>query len=129
MLLAAAYHLGLRVSQVSWDSPNAHLNVSSRSVRELDSTRKPMPQPEPGKHFRVLGHDRGRYFYLPAGARRHVALHAVEHTPARLVALAPLEHWTSLFPPQDRRAPFDTARAADFLFTEARAAGIFEAER
>ena len=129
MLLAAAYHLGLRVSQVSWNSPNAHLNVSSRSVKELDSNLKPLPQPEPGQHFRVLGHNRGRYFYLPAGAMRHVVLRAVEHIPSRLVTLAPLEHWKSLFPPRDHRAPFDTARAAEFLFTEASTAGIFEADR
>jgi hypothetical protein len=129
MLLAAAYHLGMRVARASWDSPNAYLNVSSRSFRELDGNRKSLPQPEPGQHFRVLGYDHGRYFYLPAGASRHVALRAVDHIPSKLVRLAPLEHWTSLFPPKDRQAPFDTARAVDTLFIQARAAGIFGAEQ
>ncbi len=129
MLIAAAYQLGLRVSRASWSSPNAHFNVSSRSVRTLDSTLKPLPQPEPGQHFLVVGHNSGRYFYLPAGARQLVALRPTEHIPSRLVALAPIEYWTSLFPPRDRRAPFDTQRAACFLFSEAGKAGIFDPGR
>ena len=129
MLLAAAFHQGLRVSRVAWDSQNAYLNISSRAFRELDSDRRPLPQPEPGQHFRILGYDHGRFFYLPAGARRHVALRAAGHIPSQLLRLAPLEHWTGLFPPRDRRSLFDTAAAADTLFTEAYRVGVFQPER
>ena len=129
MLLAAAFHLGLRVSRIAWDSQNAYLNISSRAFRELDSDRRPLPQPEPGQHFRVLGYDHGKFFYLPAGAKRHVALRETGHIPSQLLRLAPLEHWTGLFPSRDRRSPFDTAAAADTLFTEAYRVGVFQPER
>ena len=129
MLLTAAFHLGLRVSRIAWDSQNAYLNVSSRALRELDSDRKPLPQPEPGQPFRILGHDHGRYYYLPAGARRLVALGATRHVPSQLLRLAPLEHWTGLFPPRDRRSPFDTIAAMVALFEEAHRVGVFQPER
>jgi hypothetical protein len=126
MLLTAAYHLGMKVVRVAWDSPNAFLNISSRSVSELASNRKPLPQPEPGQHFRVLGHNRGSFFYVPSGSKRVVALRAAAHTPAKLVQLAPLDYWTSHFPPRDRRSPFNSAAAMENLFFQARTAGIYE---
>jgi hypothetical protein len=126
MLLAAAYHLGLQVVRIAWNSPNAFLNVSSLSVRELDANQTPLPQPEPGEHFRVLGHHQGRFSYLPMGAKRVVTLRASAHTPANLQQLAPLGYWTSLFPPQNRRSPFDTYKAIDSLFAQAWKAGIYQ---
>lgn len=43
--------------------------------------------------FRMLGHNRGTYFYLPRGGGQIVELKSHEHTPLRLIALAPLNDW------------------------------------
>jgi hypothetical protein len=45
--------------------------------------------------FRMLGHNRGTYFYLPIGGGQIVGLRSHEHTPLRLLAIAPLNYWYS----------------------------------
>ena len=126
MLLAAAYHLGLQVRRVSPMGFTGFLNVSTLSVRAMDEEQKPpLLRPEDGEPFRVLGHKDGKFFYLPAGQDRAVVLAASAHTRTNLVRLAPLEHWTSRFPPRDRRGPFDTEAAFCDLFRKASEAGIF----
>lgn len=120
MLLAAAYHLGLLVRRTAWSSFVGYLNVSSRSIRALEDETKPrLPQPEVGQPFRVLGYDHGRFFYLPMGTERVITLRAQAHTPANLLRLAPLGHWTRLFPPRSRRAPFDSRAALCSLIRQA----------
>lgn len=129
MLIAAAYHLGLRVARVAPDSPNAHLNVSTRSVKEVGDDKVKVPQPDPGQHFRVLGHNHGLFFYSRGRSAKVLTLRATAHTPAQLKRLAPLDHWMGLFPSKDGRSPFDTIAAVDSLFTAARDAGIYEPPR
>jgi hypothetical protein len=126
MLLVAAYHLGFKVVPVSRTSPNAYLNVSSKSLREVADDRTPLPQPDSGQHFRVLGHNRGTFFYVPVGAQNVVALRASAHIPSKLVKLAPLDYWVAQFPPRDRRSPFDTHRAFSDLVEKGMKAGIYE---
>lgn len=46
-----------------------------------------------GLPFRMLGHNRGVYYYLPRSGGQIVGLKAHEHTPLRMLALAPLNHW------------------------------------
>lgn len=63
-----------------------------------DPTEKPQPQVRRAENmpFRMLGHNRGTYFYLPSGGGQVVALKAHEHTALRLLALAPLTYWEGL---------------------------------
>ncbi len=130
MLLAAAYHLGLRVRRCGPTSMSGYMNVSERSVRKLDDERKPsLPQPDPGEYFRVLGHSNGSVFYLPVGMNRVVTLQARAHTPVNLLRLAPLSYWRELYPPQTRRAKFNTRAAFSSLYYGAGEAGIFELNR
>jgi len=140
MLLAAAYHLGLQVRRASRTAFTGYLNVSTASVRALEAERKPpLPQPEPGEPFRVLGKQytqhgpygfrEGRFCYLPAGEAKAIRLRVSEHTPKHLLQLAPLDYWTAKFPPSSRRAPFDTQAAVDELFTRAGEAGLFDLDQ
>ena len=134
MLLTAAYHLGLRVRRASRTAFTGYLNVSSASVRALEDERKPpLPQPEKGEPFRVLGREYpssgfggGRYCYLPAGEARAIVLRVHEHTPKNLLRLAPLDYWVARFPPRSRRIPFDNLAAMSELFGNASKAGFFE---
>lgn len=43
--------------------------------------------------FRMLGHNKGVYYYLPKAGGQIIGLRAHEHTPLRLIAMAPLNHW------------------------------------
>jgi hypothetical protein len=126
MLITAAYHLGFSVASVVHRSANAFLNISNRSFKEVDSVPMPLPQPESGQYFRVLGHNQGKFFYVAAGSERLVSLRAGAHSPAQLVKLAPLNYWITRFPPRDRRSPFDTMAAIGSLFRLADIAGIYQ---
>ena len=126
MLLTAAYHLGFQVRRTSRTSFSGYLNVSTASVRAIEEQRKmPLPQPEDGDPFRVLGHDHGKFHYLRAGTNLPITLSAGAHTPKRLLRLAPIDYWVSRFPTRDRRAPFNTMAVIDHLFRLAHTAGIF----
>ena len=77
--------------------------------------------------FRVLGHDRGQYFFLPRGGGQVVHLNARElHSPASLVALAPLDWWEAAFPGREQlQHPQSRQRRAPRL----RARRVFEPDR
>ena len=77
--------------------------------------------------FRVLGHDRGQYFFLPRGGGQVVHLNARElHSPASLVALAPLDWWEAAFPGRDS---FNTRKAGNDVLRACERAGVFEPDR
>jgi len=128
MLLVAAHHLGLRVRRTHRNSFTGQLNVSWDSVRNLDS---PLPQPEDGQPFSVLGCDdeEMRYFFLPAGSKKVVSLRPRAFSPANLLRLAPLDYWVGLFPPRNRQAPFDTREAMVSLMIRAGDAGYFNPDK
>ena len=127
MLLVAAWYLGLQVRRASPSAFTGFLNVSTASVRAKDDERRPqLPQPEQGKPFRILGSSHGVYSYLPAGATKPVSLRPSAHTPQNLQRLAPLAYWVSLYPPRNRRAPFNTEAAYIELFQVAGRMPIFD---
>jgi hypothetical protein len=129
MLIAAACHLGFTVHRPrgSW---LAKLNVSSASVELLNDEGRPeLLQPEGGAPFRVLGHDRGIFYYLLAGQRRPTAYRVAEHTKSKLLHLAPLEFWSARHPAGGGRAGFDRDQAISALFQEAHQVGIFDPDR
>jgi putative DNA primase/helicase len=76
--------------------------------------------------FRVLGFNRGTYYYLPRATRQVVALSAAAHTRAHLLTLAPLRHWATYYP---GRNGFDLEAASDALISAAHQAGLFTADR
>jgi putative DNA primase/helicase len=76
--------------------------------------------------FRVLGFNRGTYYYLPRATRQVVALSAAAHTRAHLLTLAPLRHWATHYP---GRHGFDLEAASDALISAAHQAGLFTLDR
>jgi len=76
--------------------------------------------------FRILGYNRGSYFYLPCATRQVVTLSAAAHTRPHLLTLAPLRYWATQYP---GRNAFDLEAASDALITAAHQAGLFTAER
>lgn len=54
---------------------------------------KPIVPEFDGMPFRMLGHNRGTYYYLPRAGGQIVGLKAHEHTPLRMMTLAPLNYW------------------------------------
>jgi putative DNA primase/helicase len=80
-----------------------------------------MPAP-----FRILGFNRGTYYYLPRATQQVVALSAAAHTKPHLLTLAPLQHWADHFP---GRNGFDLERASDALITAAHRIGLFTSDR
>jgi putative DNA primase/helicase len=76
--------------------------------------------------FRILGYNRGSYFYLPRATRQVVTLSAAAHTRPHLLTLAPLRYWAMHYP---GRNGFDLETASDALITAAHRAGLFTTER
>lgn len=66
--------------------------------------------------FRILGQDRGIYYYLPSGTRQVLALTASGHGKANLMVLAPLQWWERAFP---GRSGASWDMAANALFRSA----------
>lgn len=76
--------------------------------------------------FRILGHHRGSYFYLPRATQQVVSLSAAAHTRPHLLTLAPLAYWRRLYP---GRQGFDLDTASDALIRAAHGIGLFTADR
>ncbi|HVI89257.1 MAG TPA: CHC2 zinc finger domain-containing protein [Dongiaceae bacterium] len=76
--------------------------------------------------FRILGHNRGSYFYLPQATQQIVALTAAAHTRPHLLTLAPLAYWARHHP---GRNGFDLEAASDGLIGAAHRAGLFAPDR
>lgn len=76
--------------------------------------------------FRVLGHDRGVFFYLPKGSRQVVELTASSHTKLNLYQLAAPSYWESTFP---AKSGADYDQAAAVLISQCYKAGVFNPTR
>lgn len=89
-------------------------------------------RPPPAEHraewpFRLLGHDRGQFFFLPRGGGQVARLNARDlHNPASLVALAPLDWWEAAFP---GRESFNARKAGNDVIRACERAGVFEPDR
>lgn len=84
-----------------------------------DEPQSPMSEPWP---FRILGHDGGRYFYLPNASQQIVHLAASEHRHLHLLRLAPVNWWESTFPGPKGA---DWNAAANALIHMAHREGVF----
>jgi putative DNA primase/helicase len=76
--------------------------------------------------FRVLGHDRENYFYLPKAKGQIVSLRMSAHNKAHLLSLAPLQYWESAYPSK-AGAAWNVAQ--DDLMREADQRGPFTRSR
>ena len=76
--------------------------------------------------FRMLGHDAGGYFYLPAGSQQVVSLTASEHKHLPLLRLAPVSFWESVFPGQKGA---DWNAAANALIQRQHQRGIYDPQK
>ena len=86
---------------------NNSTQATSSEPTEEDHTTFDLPpdlEPPPAEEvldempFTILGHDNGRYFYLPHDSRQIVDLTASGHAKLNLLALAPLQWWEEMFP-------------------------------
>lgn len=85
----------------------------------------PMTDNEP---FRILGYDRGEYFYLPRGAAQVVALTPSAHTRANLYQLVTDKfYWAERFPSRSQAFNLDWAQCA--LMEIAQRIGVFDRDR
>lgn len=77
--------------------------------------------------FRILGHNRGTYFFIPSGSGQIVALSgpSVERK-ANLFSLAPLSYWEHCFP---HRNGVSWTTASDALIQAALEQGVFSPDR
>lgn len=103
---------------------------------------KPFPQPEikpepddkvkrnsnhHSKHFLMLGHDQGLYYYLPAGSRQVVALAVKQHVEAEFIGLVPDDNfWRTEYGTEDGIS-WKFARTS--LISRQHAVGIYNPDR
>lgn len=80
----------------------------------------------PEAPFRVLGFDKGVYYYLPSQTRQVVALTASQHTLKHLLQLAPMDWWMDNF---TGKGKVDENAATNSLMALAHQRGPFYPER
>lgn len=82
------------------------------------------PNPFTGAPFKLLGYNRGEYFYLPHGTKQIKVLKAPEHTKAHLMELAKLQWWQgSEFA---NKSGFDTDAAANAMIQINQGIGVYD---
>ena len=105
-----------------------------------EANAPPPPDPEPQSRrdaqpageqpFHALGHDRGRYYFLPSGGGQIVDLSARDlHNAADLCRLASRFWWESAYPGGRNASSFDTNRAGNEMMRLCEWVGIFDRER
>lgn len=121
-----------------WDADQAwgHINGGAPvpdpgdySGPEYGDYEVPAPTRSPAGPFRILGYDRDRYFFLPAGSGQVMQLtsHQLGST-ASLTALAPLVYWEREFP-GGRSTKFDVGAAADDLMRRCERVGVYDPDQ
>lgn len=85
--------------------------------------------PSDKEPFRILGHNRGTYYYLPAGTEQVVELTPSQHSQSNLISLAPLQYWEDHFDGANSRQKFDIGCAQNALMRRAEEIGIFVPDR
>lgn len=75
------------------------------------------------RYFRVLGHNKGHFYYFPRGPQQVVTIAAGGHTLQTLMQLAPIEYWEMNYPKKGGKVDIDAAINA--LFTTAYGVGPY----
>ena len=73
--------------------------------------------------FRLLGFNRGLFYYLPDRSQQLVALTASQHTVNNLFSVAPISHWEMEYP---QKSGFDLNMAVNALINRNYAIGLFD---
>lgn len=107
-------------------------DVQTQPASDYSPARKVAESGDLGMPFRVLGYNKGEYYYYPFGTRQIVRLTAPAHTMANLLQLAPLDKWEAKYKDSDGKlmAKHQTIalQAADFLTKLATTRGVFVEE-
>jgi putative DNA primase/helicase len=131
-----------KVQVIKWhgDYPEGHdgwdiFQQGPEAVREfLKRGLEPDPEPESAvvqesepmqearAPFRILGYDKGSYFYLPNGSAQIVSLGANEHRELQLLQLAPANWWEGMFAGENGA---NWKAAANSLIQQAHRTGVF----
>lgn len=91
-----------------------------------ESSASPVPAAA-SRHFTMLGHDRGRYFFSTGGGGQVIELGARDlSNHGALLQLAPLLWWETEFPGKES---FNARAAADCLIRGCFAVGVYDADR
>ncbi len=77
--------------------------------------------------FKVLGSNRGVYYYLPQAMRQVVPLTSPKHNKYHLNELASLDWWSSVFGDENGRIDWDSAK--DSLISACQAKGVYSPSR
>lgn len=108
--------------------------VFPHDLDEFNQALEANRQPEPAKPsddpmpFRCLGHDRGKYFFLPQGAGQVVALTAKDvHSAPMLMSLAPLPWWEGAYP--GGKESFLVKAAGNAMMRACEMAGIYNPDK
>lgn len=114
------------------EAPHTNGVANGHAVEDMPAPVEPPvppaqePVPEPWlatKRFRLLGHDRGIYYYLPSSGGQIVALTPEKHERvSNLCRLETLGWWAAHF---GKGAQIDTKAATDALLTGSHMVGIY----
>jgi hypothetical protein len=123
---------GLEIRRLDSDEPEAvseptseeEVGISSAELFEVNSLASDGGENKP---FKVLGFDRGTYYYFPKKTQQVVTLTASEHTKNALLQLAPLEWWIETFPTP--KGSFSVETAVDYMLGCAMKSGLFKVTR
>jgi len=128
-----------RAVEQGWDKERVSDWIRSHIVQEDDVPLAEMegyeghdlPPPDEQKKwpFRLLGHNRGKYYYQPRGTQQIIEMEAREHTQTNLLSLAPLDYWEGAYEGKGSQAKFDIAYAVNALFRASETVGIFSSAR
>ena len=82
--------------------------------------------PDKWQPFKMLGFNKGSYYYMPKGTQQLVELTASAHTQTNLMQIAPLDYWETQYP---KKGGVDLNMAVNALFQRSAAIGIFIPDR
>ena len=139
VVLPADLPQGWDLADADWTPPQAARQLAKAAQRWTPSDTgadvdgagaqqesAPPAAPRPPAPFLCLGYDADANFYQPASTGQVIRLPRGCHTATHLVALAPLEHWETLYP---SRTGVNWPAAASDLHKTSAAMGIFAVER
>lgn len=109
-----------------WTYEDILNHIKSEQVEAEIPADEPIQSDDRVWPFRLLGYDKGNYFYLPKSSNQLVSLTANEHRELQLLQLAPMNFWEGFFPSEKG---CDWKAAANALIQLSHARGIFSARK